>query len=522
MANTASRRLPGLCIAISLLILAGPGATWAGDWKVTPRLSIEERYTDNVDLDPDDRARSDWITEITPAVSVSRDGRRLKVNADYRPQGLIYANESRNNDVLHNLNGRANAELLADWLYLDATARASQQQVDYGRGGGLGDGVGAGNTTQYAGYGLTPYLKHRFGSTGTLEMRYSREAVSSDDDTNGSDSSTNRYVLKATSGADFFPLSWSVSYDKADTDYQDRQDSDRESGLASLRLQIRRDFGLLAQAGLDKNNYTGASNRVRDYSYYGLGFFYNPGRRLSMDVIYNDSDDGGFFSGSVTLNPTLRTSIRASSTVRNFGRTQSLDLTHRTRHGNWSLRYSEQLTDYNEEYLSPAAYWQCADGSIGSGSAPPGCTQLSQSDLDALFGPQAFNTSLSDQNYVSKRLVGTWTYRLRRSDWRISLFNNEREYQTSGETDQSRGLQASWSLKPSARTTFTLSGGLSQQEDSDGDRDDDLWNARFIIRHKFLSKVTGDVELRHQERDASQPGDDYAENSLAARVKMTF
>lgn len=494
MAITASSRLSGLCLAIPLLGLAGQGVAWAGDWKITPRLSLEERYTDNVDLDPDDQARSDWITEITPAVSVKRDGRRLKVNADYRLQGLIYANESRNNDVLHYLNGRANAELLADWLYLDATARASQQQTDYGRGGGLGDGVGASNTTQVAGYALTPYLKHRFGSTGTLEMRVSREAVSnddSDDNGNGSDSTTNRYVVKAASGADFFPLSWNISYDKADTDYQDRQDSDSESGLASLRLQIRREFGLLAQAGLDKNNYAGASNRVRDYSYYGLGFFYNPGRRLSMDVIYNGSDDGDFFSGSVTFNPTLRTSIRASSTVRNFGRSQSLDLTHRTRRGNWSLRYSEDLTDYNEEFLS-------------------------QTDLDPL------NTSLSNESYVSKRLVGTWTYQLRRSDWRISLFNSEREYQTSGGTDQSRGLQASWSLKPGARTTFTLSGGLSQVEDSDDDRDDDLWNARFIVRHKFLAKVTGDLELRHQERDSSRPGDDYAENSLAARVKMTF
>lgn len=525
MANTASRRTCCIPLVLPLLLLAQQGTALGSDWMITPKLSVGERYSDNVNLNRKEQAQSDWITEISPGITVVREGRRLTVNADYSLLGLIYAQDNDRSRARHNLNGRAHAELIDDWLYLDATARVSQELLDYTYGRGLGDAVGIGNTSQVAGYGLTPYVKHRFGSLATVEMRLSQEGVTSSGST-GNDSSSTGYQFRANSGNDFFPLSWEINYNRRETDNRRVQDTDSEHGLASARLQLSRGFGLLAQAGVDRNNYPGATSRIRDYSYYGLGFFYTPGRRFSVDLYYNDSDSGGFVSGSVSFNPTLRTSLRASSSVRNFGRSHTLDFNHRTRHSNWSLQYSEQLTTFNQQFTSPLFdSWLCGNdlfiGPLGS-AIPLGCKQLTPGDLLILFGPGVFTTSIVNETYLNKSLIGTVSYSLRRNDWRLSIFSHDRSLRTSGGNDQIQGVQASWSFKPSARTTFTLNGGLSQVQATTAARDDDLWNADFTLSHSFQPKLTGNLQIRHQERASNVTGGDYAENSVAARLQMTF
>ncbi|MFN3595613.1 MAG: TIGR03016 family PEP-CTERM system-associated outer membrane protein, partial [Thiobacillaceae bacterium] len=174
--------------------------------------------------------------------------------------------------IRHNLRGQAQAELLEDWFYLDATARASQELIDYVNGIGLGDAAGIQNSRQTYGFSLSPYLKHRFGSDATVELRLRRDQYYASGGS-GRDGSANQYGFAAQSGSNFFPLSWNVSYSRRETDYQSLADTDSEQGSAYARLQLRPGFGLTAQAGLQKGNFPGASNRIRDFSYYGLGFY---------------------------------------------------------------------------------------------------------------------------------------------------------------------------------------------------------------------------------------------------------
>jgi hypothetical protein len=358
--------------------------------------------------------------------------------------------------------------------------------------GGLGDAVGAGNTTSVGSYSLTPYLKHRFGSAATVEARVTQDGVFIGD-SSASDTNSTRYQLSAVGGNYFPPLSWSASYTKSDTrnNAAGASDSGNESASANARYRLTRKFGLLAQASMEKNDFAGASNatNIRDYSSYGFGAFYTPSRQVSMDVLFNDSDNGSFISGSLTLNPTLRTSITATTSERAYGRTYSLNLAHRTRKSNWSLRYSEDLTTSQQQFTN--------------------------------FVP-VFNQNLNDETYVAKNLIGTVSYTLRRNTFNLSLYNNGREYQSIAGNDKTRGMQASWSLKPAAHTTFTLSGGISKNEISAPSREDDLWNLSLVTTHQFQPKVSGSVEVRHQERKSTVATGSYDENSVAARLNMSF
>ena len=518
MVNTASSKR-----TFFLLCLFFPAVTWAGDWKFTSGLTLSERYSDNVKLAASGSEQSDWITEVTPHFSLQRQGARLKVQADYSLQALIYAEGSSSNKLRNSLNGRANAELLEEWFFLDASARVSHELNTLAGGAGLGDSVGIGNTTAVGAYSISPYLKHRFGSVATVEARVSQDGVFIGDSAY-TDANTTRYTLKAVSGNYLYPLTWSANYSKSDHQNSSAAvaDTSSERASANARYQMTRKFGILAQAGMEKNDFTGASNAVRDYSYYGMGVSYTPSRRLSMDMLYNTSDNGDFLSGSVTARPTLRTTLNASAGQRAYGRTYTLGMTHRSRHSNWNLRYQDELTTYQQQflnYLGSVDEYSCPTGTEFTlhgdpPSDPANCTLVRVLD--------AYSQTQSNETYLSKNLIGTVSYNLRRNTWTLSLYNNRREFQTSGTNDTTLGLRATWGFTPEVRTTYTLSGGISKVEESVTGRSDDLWNIGLVVSRKFQPKLRGSVEVRHQERVSNLAGGDYSENAVAARLNMTF
>jgi uncharacterized protein (PEP-CTERM system associated) len=515
MASTASSK------PLLLLVCLFSTAVSAGDWKFTPSLVLSERYSDNVNLGTSGREESDWITEISPRISLQRSGARIKANVDYSLQGLLYANDSDRNTLRHHLNGQSSSELVEEWLFLDAGARISHELVNLTSNGGLGDGVGAGNTTAVGSYSFSPYIKHRFGSVASVEARIAQDGVLIGN-AGFSDTAATRYSLSAISGNRFMPLSWSASFSKSDTSNSGAlADSNSERASGNARYQLSRKFGLLAQASTEKNNFTGANANLRDYSSYGLGAFYTPSRRISMDVYYNKSDTGNFVSGSATLSPTLRTSINAASTKRAFGRSHTLQLAHRTRKSNWSLSYLDDLTTSQRQISNPLIVELWSDCPGIEIVIPP---ERPSSNLCKLLATApAANNVLVNQTFLAKTLTGTVSYSLRRNTWILSIYDTQREFQSlAGGNDTTRGLQASWALRPAASTTFSLSGGMSQQESSTGNRRDDLWNLALAATHQFQSKVSGSMEVRHQQRESNLPNNDFTENSVAARLNMSF
>ncbi|MDW8324012.1 MAG: TIGR03016 family PEP-CTERM system-associated outer membrane protein [Burkholderiales bacterium] len=510
-------------------------ASPARDWQWAPRLSLQERYTDNVRLQPKGAAHSAWITEVQPGLSVVRRGGRIRLDADYSLQGYYHTGEGDRSGLRHNLAAQGRAELVEDWFYLDATARAAQQIIDYAGGIGLGDAVGIRNTAQTFGYTLSPYLRHRFGPLGTLEIRYSLEGYSIDDASGLSDSTSQRYSLRAASGPYFHPLSWSLSYEQRTTDYQRQEDTDSESASAQARLQVSREFGILAHGAWQKYDFPGAAARIRDFSHHGLGLFYTPGRRLSAELAYNWSERGDFVSGSLTLRPTLRTTVEWSRTQQNFGRSQALSLHHRARKSNMGLIYQEGLSSYDQLFLTNAFdAWLCGDVlsfPIAPGRpVPDGCRRLTLTELRTLFGAGAFLPVRLGQTFINKGLTGLYSHEFRRATLSLSVFDQRAIYQgtgVQGREDRRTGLQAALSLRPGERTTLTLSGGYTHLEVDDpnsavDDREDDYWNLGLTLTRRFQPKVAGSLELRHQQRDARGASQDYRENAVAARLDMRF
>jgi len=223
----------GRKIIATTLALALTGPLWASDWKLGASVTATETYTDNVTLGTSGGSKSDFVTEVTPTLTAKKDGARLKVDASYSNQNLFYANDSTRNTTYHRLNAHANAELLEDEIFLDTSASISQAAISPLAATGVDNTSATGNLTSVRAITVSPYWIHRFGSTATLNARYTISQVgnSSGELAGSSNSGTN---LSLASGSAFGRVSWGLNYSEQIADYQDRSDVSFSTTSASL------------------------------------------------------------------------------------------------------------------------------------------------------------------------------------------------------------------------------------------------------------------------------------------------
>lgn len=204
------------------LFAALPGvvsyAAWAAKWDIVPTLSVGETYTDNLALTPDASKQADWVTQVTPGISIAATGARLKLNATYAPQVNYYARGQQDNQIYQQLNAIGNAELAKQLLFVDAGANVAQQNVSL-LGPLTNSNVNTtGNRATVGTYFVSPYLRRDFGSDVQAEARFAYSVANSDDQSSLSDSVGNLINLRLGSGPAYKLLAWDVDYFRSNVD----------------------------------------------------------------------------------------------------------------------------------------------------------------------------------------------------------------------------------------------------------------------------------------------------------------
>src|SRR5947207_9235256 len=89
------------------------GSAVAGDWTITPRISGQELFTDNVLQTPTNR-RSDFVTSLSPGIGINGESARLTAKLDYSPVVQLYALTPGQNFLGHNLYANGTATIIPD------------------------------------------------------------------------------------------------------------------------------------------------------------------------------------------------------------------------------------------------------------------------------------------------------------------------------------------------------------------------------------------------------------------------
>lgn len=99
-----------LALIIILVVLSVLGSTIIADAAtrktLTPRISLQQQYDDNIYLEPENED-SDWITLVSPGISFALEGPDTTMNLDYEAGFSFYQDDSDMNSTRH--------QAQADW-----------------------------------------------------------------------------------------------------------------------------------------------------------------------------------------------------------------------------------------------------------------------------------------------------------------------------------------------------------------------------------------------------------------------
>jgi uncharacterized protein (PEP-CTERM system associated) len=487
-------------VAAAALLFSSAGH--AAEWTITPAIDVNETYTDNVNLQPGSRAKSDFVTQVTPSVTVVGKGPRLTLNATYGAQETYYGNQNAASSLSNLLRADAKARVIDNLLYFDSSASITQQNISAFGPQAVDNTNSSGNRTNVRSMRFSPYLSHRFSSFATTELRYARDAVSAS--SGGlSTSNTDTVSFNAKSGSAFQTLGWGLQGSDATTHYTGQNDVRLQNIVGTLSYLLTPRFRLIGTTGYDHNDYTALGGTSAGYSWSG-GF----------DWRYSS-----------------RTSLSASVGHKYYGNTFSLSALTRSRVANWSLSYDETVT------TTPALF--AAPGSVDTSTYLN--QLLSGTITDAALRAQTVNQLIQSGNlpsslsnsvnyftnttFLQKQLQAAVLLSSPKTTLLLSVFDIRREPLSSqtgivtgqaNDTTEQVGGSAVLTRRLSALTRANVTLLATRVKSVSTGRVDNTQSLRLGVTQQLGRKVRGTIELRRNQGQSTQADVAYRENAISA------
>lgn len=270
-------------------------------WIVTPELGIQEMYNDNLFQTSSNR-KNDFISNITPGITVSGNTPHVELNFTYAPTIQLYAYNSSENAFLQNYNGQTHITLLPGLMFVDARAYGAQQVTQGGVAPSGLPAIANANRLQTSGFSVTPYLQHRFGSIGTAVLGYSLSYLNQSGEGQSlpfgagqtfADASllTQEGQASFRTGEDLGRFNNYVLLDAiGSTGHGAIVSGTRKLALDTLSYAVNRNFTVLGSIGYEAIHYDGTPVVNIDDMVWAVGFRLNPGPDRTLTVTYGHHD----------------------------------------------------------------------------------------------------------------------------------------------------------------------------------------------------------------------------------------
>lgn len=493
----------------AMVVLVAPSNAIPADWTISPSLRMAETYSDNVDLSPQASARSAWTSELAPGIAVAATGPRLSLRLDYTLQERrSTAGPTRRTQLL---DAGGHGELWPEWLYLDARAAISEQNVSAFGPQITDPGQRSANATSTRTYSVTPMLRHYFRGLATAELRYARTHVRSDS-LYDVDSDDLRLAVNGDNGGRGWQ--WLVSADRRTTRDPATTPVTNSDAAVTLRVPLDAVVMLSGTVGYERADYQALDTAPR-------------GRNWSVGASWQPSE---------------RTSASASVGRRYFGQTHSLALLHRMHTLVWTLNYDEDITTTSAQFqrLQPDAVGNFLY-QLWTSRIPDPQMRLQTVNaflrMSQLLGPYAGSVNyFSHQYFLQKQWNGAAVWSGPRSTLALALNSTRRTSQSNSAIDspllppgqlaldertRQRTAQAGWTWRMSPRTSLGLAGSHSVANALATGRTDRNDSVNLNLTRQLQPRLTATLDLRHT-RHGSNAGGDFRENGASAALILLF
>lgn len=488
----------GLAALASLAAGLAVAAEPLHGWKFDSGVTLRETWTDNVGVSTSN-AKSDFVTEIAPFISARKRGADLKVDFRYSMQNLFYLSDSERNTIRHQLAASANAELYDKHLFLDVNASASQQATSILGSTSTSNINDTGNVTDVYSLSVSPYWQQRFGTYANLLARYSRSQTASSGNTY-SNSGTDSYNLNLYNGSAFTQFQWGLNFSESSVDYDNRPDARFTTSSATVGYAVTNHLRVNYTQGYQDNHYQAVSGQETRGGFWSTSLNWVPSQRSKLEIGYGDYYYGDSWFGK-------------------FSR--------RGEHLSWDMSYSESISTSSGQFAS-------------------------QGKTDTLYGVKFsqpfFDTNsqlLSNSVFLSKDFRANLGYKKGRADATLGIHRSKKTSQesftqtdslsllgtplqqgsSSGETFSTTtqsGIDLTLGFRHTPQIRSNLRLGVTRGEYPELGRTDNTSHIELGVSRTFARSMTGNLTVRHQERDSNQANSDTSENAVSASVTIPF
>jgi uncharacterized protein (PEP-CTERM system associated) len=479
----------------------------ASEWIFTPSLYVQESYSDNIRLAPASDAKSDFVTEVKPAIYVSGNDPHLKMNLFYNLQKLHYSHQP---DSLHQeLTARTDAELIDNWLFLDARVSNSRRNISAFGPQAFDNIQQSTNQSDVRINHISPFFYHHFPKLATAELRFEHDTVRSSG--NLLDVSTDKILLTLIGDNFLRDWNWDAYYNTKQIDDTSLRKSRGHSEAFSLHHHVSDRLDFFLTNGYENENYLVNSGAQPE------GRFWSAGANWSSN----------------------RSTFSLSAGKRFFGNTYSLNISRRSRKSTWSFGYGEDIVSTASEFIRLSQN-DSANllNELWSADIPNPVVRMQVVNAflktSQLFGHDKGAINYFSHSYFLQRQL---RFAVAATSAKITILTTitatRRSAQTHSEIDSKLlfsnqqisnnitqiGGSAIWNWRMSARTSINVSATYDHITDKSERRDQNFAFALGLSRG-LARNVSGSIDLRHMRHTSTQSGASYRENGISAALNL--
>ena len=269
-------------IVLAGVLAAGAPLAQAQTWKITPAVSWESTWTDNVNLAPSSRKESDWINQITPTLQFAWASAHTRAAGRIGLPVLLYARQSESNEIRPEVAVTATWEAIERFFFVDASINISQQFLS--PFGATPNNLGNITNNRYTAqnYTISPYIRGTTGDGLEYELRDTNTwSNASQIEAQGVGATGYSNEIRGFVGRSARPTGWSLEYDRTEVKFTN-QDSE-VTEIARARALYGPDptlqFSLIG--GYENNHFAFTEDKG---PVYGGGISWHPSERTQLDA----------------------------------------------------------------------------------------------------------------------------------------------------------------------------------------------------------------------------------------------
>jgi uncharacterized protein (PEP-CTERM system associated) len=480
-------------------------------WVIAPSVSGSLTMTDNA-RPGQGQKQSDFITSVTPGIRIDGKGGRVSGNLNFSWQQNFYANASRYNNDQKSLAATGKAELIEQWLFMDASANIAQTPNSVFATQTVGNELVNNNRGSTTSYQWSPYIQGYLGGSVGYELRYRNSQTTGDTGvySTGSGVDSQAWSGSLSGGTPLALLGWSLTADDQRTKFAAR-DTQSSRVLGTLEYRIDPQFKVNVSAGQESDNYSSFDMQNRSVSGYGFDWA-----------------------------PTERTKLTVKKDKRSFGDGHLIDFSHTTGLTAWKFLDSRSVVLPGQQQVASqlSPYYDLFNAMLAL--VPPSERAQAASQLLMLFQSQGISTAqifgniqstqpfIQRQQQASLSLMGannTVTFSVQKSQSErigTGIGLADQDFLNTANIRQS-GLTASWAHKLSPESNLTLNALTSTSKGDTAALETRLRSLSLLYSTKLGARTTATLGVRQNNSDNSGAATaDYTEHAITGTLSASF